>query len=97
METLIHADIFFFVTTVIVLAVGIILGVALVYIIRILRDVKKVSGKVKEGAAALSGDLNDLRENLRENGGQVNGFFKTILKFFGVASKKSKNNHRKKD
>ena len=96
MDTLIHADIFFFVTTIVVVAVGIILGIALVYLIRILGDVKKVSKKVKEGAEVLSDDLSDLRNNLKEDGGQLRGFLKSLLRFFGASSKKAKNTHKNK-
>jgi hypothetical protein len=68
MESLMKADIFFFVTTVAVVAVTICLVYAGYYLIRILRNVRE--------------DLGDLRTNIREEGMKVKhftGFFSQVM------------------
>ena len=66
MDTLLKADIFFFVTALAVVVIAAILAVVLVYLIRILRDVKSVSGRVKEQAELVSEDISDLRHKIRQ-------------------------------
>ncbi len=65
MSQVLQANIFFFITAVTVVVLGIILAFALVYLIRILRDVKEVSALLKEQAEMLSADMNDLRQKIR--------------------------------
>lgn len=67
-ESFIHADIFFFISTIAVVLVSIGAIVALFYVIRILRDVREVSDKVKEESGEIMGDLKKLRANLRDEG-----------------------------
>ena len=90
MRSFIHADIFFFITTIVVILVGIFLVAVLIYIIRILRDVKKVSKTVKEGTEAIAGDIKDFQSTLREEGGQMRGLFKFLTGFFKKSIRKTK-------
>ncbi len=43
MESLIHADIFFFVCTIVIIIIGVLSAIVLVYVLRILADVRAVS------------------------------------------------------
>ncbi|MEY4602364.1 MAG: hypothetical protein RL292_305, partial [Candidatus Parcubacteria bacterium] len=43
MDSLLKSDIFFFVTTVVVAGLGVLIATVLVYLVRILADVKKLS------------------------------------------------------
>jgi len=79
MENLIHADIFFFVTTIVVILLGIGLVVALIYGIRILKDLKYVSRKVKEESDHVAEDIELLRAEVRTRGLAL----KDIGRFFG--------------
>lgn len=67
MESIFKSDIFFVVTTVVVLCIGLLLGWVLVYLIRILSDVKKISKKVGEEGERIVGDIGDLREHVKKN------------------------------
>ncbi len=66
MQNFIQSDIFFFVTTIAVVVVAIFFVVALVYVIRILKNIKDVSDIVKSNAKFLSGDLSGMRKKLKK-------------------------------
>jgi membrane protein implicated in regulation of membrane protease activity len=74
METLMKADIFFFVTTIAVVAVTICLVYAAYYLIRILRNVEEISEEVKQESQLVREDIGDLRANIREEGVKVKHF-----------------------
>lgn len=67
METLIHADIFFFVTTIAVVLISIALLIILFYVIRSVRKfdmwIEKIGGHI-EGASA---DVQEIVREIREN------------------------------
>ncbi len=67
MDTILKADIFFIVTTVVVSIIGLLIALVLIYLIRILSDVKKLSRKVRQEGEALVEDIDDLRENIKRN------------------------------
>lgn len=67
-ESLIHADIFFFVSTIALVVIAVLLSIAAVYLIRILRDASEVSEKFREEGGEIVSDLKKLRANLREEG-----------------------------
>lgn len=86
MRTLIHADIFFFITSIFVVVLTIVLAVAGVYFILILRDMKYISRKVKIEGEEIIGDVKELREKIREEGVGL----RSIGKLFGFFSGKRK-------
>lgn len=79
MSEFLKMDIFFFVTTVAVVIVGALVGVALYYVIRILRNVEHVSERVAEESDNIRSDLQELRSNLRKEGAK----WRHIANFFG--------------
>lgn len=92
METLIHADIFFFVTTIAVVVIGVVLAAVLIYLSVILRDVRAVVRKGRGEAEAMLDDLRGFRERVKAHGVAFSDF----LSFFKGAkqneSKRSKQN-----
>jgi hypothetical protein len=83
METLIHADIFFFVTTIVVVIVGIALTIALIYLAKVLRDIKAITREVKEETILFRQDIGNLRNDIRREGfrlEQIWSFFRNIVK-----------------
>ncbi len=68
MDTLIHADIFFFVTTIAVVVVAVVLTVVLIYLAKILSDIKKITAQVHEETILFREDLHDLRIEVRRDG-----------------------------
>ncbi len=89
METLIKADIFFFITSISVVLVTIGIAVALYYIIRILRNIREVTERLDEGSKVLAKDLSDLRGTIKREGfvwGHIFGFLKKQSGLFGKKS-----------
>jgi diacylglycerol kinase len=79
-------DIFFVVTTAAVAVLAILLAVAMVYIIKISRDIKYISQKARGGADLISQDLSELRQNVKDGGAKL----KFFASFFNNLGKKSK-------
>ena len=91
MNTLIHADIFFFVTTVVVIIVGIALTIALIYLAIVLSDIKEITKQVKEEAILFREDVGQLRGDIKKEGFRVERFMmflKTLFKKTDTRSKK---------
>ena len=83
-------DIFFFITTIWVVIISAILVVILWNVAYIVRDLRHISRKVREGGDTLSDDLHDLHTVLRTEGANV----KPILKYFKHLFEKHKT-HKK--
>jgi hypothetical protein len=93
MDTLIHADIFFFVTTIAVVVVGLVFTIALIYFIKILGDIKEVTGQVREETVLFREDLGNLRSDIRREGFRLErllSFFRTMLKWKNRGKTRSK-------
>jgi hypothetical protein len=76
-------DVFFFVTTVAVIVLTLVSTIAIVYSIKILKDVKHITAKAKDESEALAADLQDLRTNVRQGGWKLKhmiGFLSSIYK-----------------
>jgi K+-transporting ATPase A subunit len=67
MDSLLKSDIFFVVTTIAVVVVGALVAVVLIYLARILSDVKKLSRSVREEGERVVEDIEGLRENIKKN------------------------------
>jgi len=78
MTTLIHADIFFFITSIVTVVLGILVATGIIYVVLILRDVRHLSKLVREGGEKLAQDFDGLRETAKEEGLKI----KTIFDFF---------------
>ncbi|MES2014406.1 MAG: hypothetical protein V4437_01145 [Patescibacteria group bacterium] len=82
MNTLIHADIFFFITAIAVVVCTAAFLVAAWYVIQILRDIREISTKAKDAAGKLETDFNELREDMKRKGRKVGSMADMILAFF---------------
>jgi hypothetical protein len=83
MNTLIHADIFFFVTTVAVIVITIALTVLIVYLVKVFRSVRKIADAVSDETVLLRKDIADLRSEVRVRGARAVGAFDWLERFFG--------------
>ncbi len=86
MPELIHADIFFLVTTIVTIIIGLALLIAIVYLIQILRDLKHISRKIKEEGEEAIEDFRQWRTEVRTEGFNFSHFFT----FFRKLLKKNK-------
>jgi hypothetical protein len=90
MQSFIHADIFFFVTTVVVALVGIGFLVIVLYLIRIVRTVQKIMRAIRDESEAVVADVSELRAHLRKGGSRMLHILQ-MLRLAGVIEKERKN------
>jgi uncharacterized protein YoxC len=95
MDTLIHADVFFFVTTIAVVVITIALTVLIVYLVKVFRNIRKITDMVSEETILLRRDIGDLRNEIRERGARAVGMFDWVDRFFG-GNKKSRSKKKSK-
>ena len=79
-------DVFFYVTTIAVILLTVVLAIAIMYGIKILRDIKYIAGKARAEADALVEDIGELRDNVKNQGAKLSYF----VKFFNNLYKRSK-------
>ena len=91
MNDILHANIFFFITSVAVIVLTILIIVALYYIIGILRNARDISEQVRRGGEALADDLVELRSSIKKKGLGLG----TIMKFVGTVTKLA--SHKRKE
>ncbi len=83
MDQFYKMDVFFFVATVATAVLAALVAIAAIYVIKILRDVKYITKKARAEADIISGELSELRENVKEQGAKLkffNSFFKNVYK-----------------
>jgi hypothetical protein len=79
--------VFFFIASVAAVILTIVLTLVLIYSIKILRDIKHISGKARAEADLISKDLSDLHDSVRSGGAK----FKYFLSFLRNIYKHHKN------
>lgn len=89
MDTLIHADIFFFVTTIAVVLIASLFTVVIIYIVRILNDLHYISSVVRKETDLLAEDIEEIREEVRREG-VFGGIYTLISGLFNGLGKRSK-------
>lgn len=80
MDTLIHADIFFFIATIATVLLAIVLIIALVFVVLILRNLHRLSQTVNKEADLIAGDIDALRSRAQSFSWAV--AFKLFKKMF---------------
>jgi hypothetical protein len=97
MDTLLHADIFFFVTTIAVVVFTIALTVLIVYLVQLCRSLRKIADAVDEEVILVRQDMNDLRNGIRKRGEQASTAISWIGQLFGVNNKSRSKKKSKKE
>ena len=86
MESLIHADIFFFITTIVTIVIGVLLAVILVYIAKILIDIREISRIARSESKDLADDIHNIRievqSELNKGSSVIASLFKIIRGLF---------------
>lgn len=95
MNTLIHADIFFFVTTIAVVLIASLFIVVIIYIVRILSDFRYISGVVRKETDLLAEDIEEIRDEVKRKG-VFSGLYAIISGLFSGLDKRSKVKQTKK-
>lgn len=68
MSEVLQANIFFFITSVAVIVVTVLLIAVLVYVLLIVRNVKDITDRLREGSELIASDIAALRERLQKTG-----------------------------
>ncbi|MDP3880734.1 MAG: hypothetical protein Q8Q32_00940 [bacterium] len=68
MDSFLKADIFFFVSTVFTILLGVFLLVFLFYMLRIARNAKDISERIRESVKEISEDIEDKRKQIKYGG-----------------------------
>jgi predicted RND superfamily exporter protein len=92
MNEFLKMDIFFAVTTITVVIVGILVCVVLVYVARFLRTANRIATEVEEETSAIRADLSDMRDDIKRGLRFVPlfTFFRKTAKRLTSTKKKSK-------
>jgi len=89
MDTLVHADIFFFITSIAITVGGILIAIILIYAILIFRDLRSISGQVKRETDLIAMDIDQAREHIKKQGAELSSIFGILKRIFGI-KKRSK-------
>ncbi len=87
MNEVVHADIFFFITSVAVILLTLGLLVLLFYLIPAARDLRVLAAKVRKAGDEVEKDFEDLRANLRAEGSKGKMLVDIVLGWAGHALK----------
>jgi hypothetical protein len=87
-ESLIHADAFFFISTIALVVLSVGAAVALYYLIKILRNARDVSDRIKAESAEIATDVRKLRAVLKEEGVKWKTIAQLIRSFFTRSAQK---------
>jgi hypothetical protein len=90
-NTLIKADVFFFVTTIAVVVLTLILSIIMIYLISILHYLRHISQIAKDQAEEISDDIDDLRSDIKTKGASL----ASIFDFLGSMTRKRVSGKRK--
>ena len=97
MQTLIHADTFFFITAVFVIVLIVIAIIAGVRVIQILGEFKKISTLIRKESNDLSEDLRYLRNEIKSTGSAWKSIFSLIALPIRRTVKKRRQSREKKE
>ena len=66
MNSFLQMDIFFFITSLVVLVMGTLGAIALYLLVRILRDIRDITSTVKKEAVEIAEDFTEVRSDIKE-------------------------------
>ena len=98
MNDILHANIFFFITSVAVLAVTFMLIIVLWYVIAILREVRRVAKKVRTASESIEQDIAYVRGEVKSHTEKITSFLGAALGgfFAGAQTKKKRPSPRRR-
>jgi hypothetical protein len=86
MDSIIHADIFFFVSTITTIVLGIVLTIVLIYLATILADIKEISRIARKESVDIVEDIQNIRgevyDQLKKNSSVIMSIVSIMRGFF---------------
>lgn len=95
MQSIIQSDIFFFITTVVVVVIAIALLILITYGILILRQIKKITNRVKTGVDDVAEDLESIRPVFRDPRTLLISFIGSMVGVLGLKKIKRRRSDKK--
>ena len=92
MNDFLQMDIFFFVTTVAIVILSLLVAFILYRVYRILTDVEHISHEWSQESDLMRQDIADLRQNVRDNGFKFKNLFDLYSLTLGRFTRKKKRN-----
>lgn len=93
MNEILHANIFFFISSIAIIFISLLVLIILFYAARIMRDVSDVVRKINKASADIEKDFQELRHEIRNEGVKVRSIVDIALGF--LASRMQKRTARK--
>lgn len=81
MDTLLKADVFFFITTIALVLITVAVLIAVVYLIKLLRDLSAISRKIKEEGEEIIRDISEARRRVEREGFTARTGMKIVWRF----------------
>lgn len=78
MESLVQADIFFFITSIVMIVIGVLATVLLVYMIKLIRDIYIIAEAVREEAVTVIDDIEEFRKDVHSKAKRLSGILGVI-------------------
>lgn len=66
MEAFVKMDIFFFVTTAVVIILGLLTSICMYYLMHVLRDIRDITATVKREAEGVVEDIHEVRKDIKD-------------------------------
>ena len=92
--SILKSDVFFFILSISKVVVSIALIVALYYLIKILKDIKFLSGRAREEGDRILEDVRAFREEAEDKGQRITN---VLYSFLGLVRARPKNRNKKKE
>ena len=97
MDTIIHADIFFFITACAVVVLTIILGIILIYGVFVAKNVHYIVSKVKKESDNISDDIYNVRLKIKEQSTKILALMAFLKNMAGMRTSKGKGSSSRDD
>ena len=95
MTEILHADIFFFITSVAVIIISLLVSVLLYFAILIARDVSAVTAKIRQASDELEQDFESVRASIKNEGVRIKTFFEFLIGIITRRTQKSRVSKKK--
>lgn len=90
MNDLLHADIFFFVSTIMLSAISIAFIIAIIYVLKILKEIRSLAAFLRGEAEKIAGDIENARQKVRGGAAYMSGLLTLLAGFFGKSAPKKR-------
>ena len=81
MNDILHANIFFFISSVATVLIALLILIILFYIARIMRDISEIVRKINKASNDIEKDFQDLRHEIKSEGAKVRSIVDVALGF----------------